>query len=1309
MSNNSLATRYNIAVESWGDSAWKNILDDPTNEYRYKVYTSNGIQDSIHHWERDYEASKVCWRVESLETDWLGIRPSNTHPVHWLREEFLQYSNIEIYPNVDPLAEAIRSCHQEGCKLYAYVTLFDEGAPISVLYIDLEPFPWQSRFQQQHPEYVVASRDGNDRQWGVLEYGYPDVGEEILRRLEYYMQNYDIDGLLIDTRTHSKPADSGDQFGFNDVVVQDFNSLYGVNILTDVRLRSSSQDYDPNNALVENWRELRGEYVTDFLRDLRAMANTYDVNIIAGIPQADHLGPPIGNIVMDWRTWVDEGLIDELIVGYITGMQLYPSYDDVTLHYLQIDDYNVINTRSLTSLATFRDFINSSDHPEIKLQYGAIGRSAGYTPNDFSSQLTYCDDLAISSANFDDVYADRPDIRPWVGTKVYTDFNDYATGNLNGQQAQTGTWVAPTDDQVQTNIVHGTGGKAITAVRSVGPAYINFGSAISQTGIEWSFWIRRASSSSQCIFMLGPNTGTVRVGFYVTTAGAINLYSGTSWVQVAGSGTVGVGQWVRLRMYVNTATGISGAFYLKDGDNEETVLSQDFSVSGTLTDMQYLVIAPQPGTGNTTYIDEMELFGVLPKLTSYQASLGGPTPFPDWIYPEQGVRVAQDFANGDMFSTFKSGPFGDDTAVDAYWTPIYAFDSNDINVPCIDPTVSCCSGRSLKVRRGSDIPSARTNITVPDGADYKLQYWVYRDDNDSAAVVSLGNDANNELLVYCDSTGSLKIYDNNSLNYIDTTLDITSRIWTRIRIAVDRSAGTYKAYLMADGQAEQSSAATAYISECNSVNTLTIIPQLPLGNVSHFDDFLLKTDYLLEQSFDKLAVGSISMGVGRTNSVNGRWRDVAFDANDPSVVSTIAHSGSNSLRLGRFETAGDGTGASCVGWVKDGICQGVGFEFSAYYYPIDFGGGVQGSWMVYLNNYYKCQSSFGLGCFMSSNGTFYVSERTDPNNQSWTSTGMRISSNQWTGVRLVVTSWDDSNGIGLYDAYLDNGTGWTLAKANIQFNSKLLYDRVNAVYIVPQTPAGTSGYIDDICLKYSPVKILHQNMDDFALGSIGSGIGHAATSGGRWRDVTSQSTEPSIVDEIDSNDPNAPIPHSGPKSLRIARWTTLGDGTASSFVGWTSLNGVPTNAKFEFSAYYYPLKIDDSNQGSWSVFINNYHKVQTSLAVGCIIDRDGVIYVFERTDPNNQSWSHSGHLIASQQWTGIKLVITDWNDGNGIGSYNFYLDEGSGWSLAKSDIKFNSNLLYDNVNAVYFIPCIPTGSMSGYIDDIDISIVPSTW
>jgi len=121
------------------------------------------------------------------------------------------------------------------------------------------------------------------------------------------------DGIYICTRTHSRPAEFADQFGFNEPIVAEYQRRYGVNIRTEPFSKS-------------RWWDLQGEYLTQLLREIRAALPGKKIAI--AIPRADHLGAPYGNMRLDWRTWVEEGLIDALVVSVYSGRFLYPDEND---------------------------------------------------------------------------------------------------------------------------------------------------------------------------------------------------------------------------------------------------------------------------------------------------------------------------------------------------------------------------------------------------------------------------------------------------------------------------------------------------------------------------------------------------------------------------------------------------------------------------------------------------------------------------------------------------------------------------------------------------------------------------------------------------------------------------------------------------------------------------------------------------------------------------------------------------------------------------------------------------------------------
>ncbi|MCD6351522.1 MAG: family 10 glycosylhydrolase, partial [Armatimonadetes bacterium] len=267
---------------------------------------------------RDYLASlarqgyqQVHWRLSAAVLREYHRRAPEKLWVPYIRRYYKLVD--ETWARFDPIEAACEDCHRLGMKVYGWLTIFDEGAPPDVLYAGSVPFPWQSKFTIEHPECVVCDRQGQ-RQRGVLEYAYRQARRYKVAQIVHYAKRYDLDGIFISTRSHSPPAQDADRFGFNEPIVQAYRRRYGRDIL--------HEDFS-----LDAWRRLRGEQVTQLLRELRA-AMPAGKRLAIGIPRGDWFGPPYGNMHIDWRTWVREGLIDELVIGEISGKGLYPSFKE---------------------------------------------------------------------------------------------------------------------------------------------------------------------------------------------------------------------------------------------------------------------------------------------------------------------------------------------------------------------------------------------------------------------------------------------------------------------------------------------------------------------------------------------------------------------------------------------------------------------------------------------------------------------------------------------------------------------------------------------------------------------------------------------------------------------------------------------------------------------------------------------------------------------------------------------------------------------------------------------------------------------
>jgi hypothetical protein len=145
----------------------------------------------------------------------------------------------------------------------------------------------------------MSRGSGRVRQHGVLSPAYSEVRKALIDRWKKMIAPTRFDGLFICFRSQSRPAEDGDQFGFNQPVRGDFQKRSGADIWCD--------DFDRRA-----WRDLLGEYITTLLEELR---HAFDRRIGVGIARGDVLGPPLGNTTLSWRDWIRRGLLDHLIVN----------------------------------------------------------------------------------------------------------------------------------------------------------------------------------------------------------------------------------------------------------------------------------------------------------------------------------------------------------------------------------------------------------------------------------------------------------------------------------------------------------------------------------------------------------------------------------------------------------------------------------------------------------------------------------------------------------------------------------------------------------------------------------------------------------------------------------------------------------------------------------------------------------------------------------------------------------------------------------------------------------------------------------
>ena len=231
------------------------------------------------------------------------------------------------------------------------------------------PWTYVMNFTEQHPEEMSTDRTRKKIHWMIREYGYPEARATKIAEFVYMAKKFGLRRFVVESRSEGSqmqdPPDNADEFGFNDIVVQDMKKRYGVDILTDPRFDSYSPTFNTLDPMVENWHKLRGEYFTQFFRELRRAMNEIDLHIQLCVSLAgDRIGPPMGNWFTYWRTWVDEGLIDAIVAP--VDFDAYPTSKQLLESYLT----DVKENRGVLPLSVYKDYIRKSRHPDIQVITG---------------------------------------------------------------------------------------------------------------------------------------------------------------------------------------------------------------------------------------------------------------------------------------------------------------------------------------------------------------------------------------------------------------------------------------------------------------------------------------------------------------------------------------------------------------------------------------------------------------------------------------------------------------------------------------------------------------------------------------------------------------------------------------------------------------------------------------------------------------------------------------------------------------------------------------------------------------------------
>lgn len=479
--------------------------------------------------------------------------------------------------------------------------LFSEGAPEEAGVAGLGrmiPWSYELAYLRDHPEALVVDRAGN-KQWMVPE--YTDAGMRAHKAAEFahLARTYHPTGILASLRSETNqlipPPDHADQYGFGPSVVAAMREKFGVDILTDARFDFRAPGFDPQAEILGHWRDLRGAGFTQLLREIRAAMRQADAQVKLGITlPGDFMGPPLGNARLDWRTWVDEGLVDLIV----TGASLEATYDPRA-------NKKGYLTHARAGLGTIsaeqlKEYIRRSAHPNIQvIQPGAPPYFETAPPT--GADGWQCDAWYDS---YHDAVAERwrqwqADIRELGAIRfIAQDFDGFepgkseAAGGLgDGRHAPNlracpGFWYTLSDGSnprpfIQANTRRGNHGNAVsltrrdlTAVHFSAPDRSQLAgqldTAITTGTATMTCWVNRPSSgNSLTIYLTGTGSYEKDVAVRIGADGGVSHARGGEWV--ASAARVRAGVWTKVTLRADLEAGQYAAELGGDGESLEVI------------------------------------------------------------------------------------------------------------------------------------------------------------------------------------------------------------------------------------------------------------------------------------------------------------------------------------------------------------------------------------------------------------------------------------------------------------------------------------------------------------------------------------------------------------------------------------------------------------------------------------------------------------------------------------------------------------------------------------------------------------------
>jgi hypothetical protein len=285
----------NIVSVSWGDHI-------SFGEGDGKLDTPEKLRRRLAVWRDELGAGAVHWRMlRSRIPGTYSAAPGYRHPSETAARG-QGWDDFEIVPAM---------AREASLSPWLYVTVWDEGWPLAPEQVRRVSYhnemhgqhvAWQSDLTRDHPQWLTVDGAGRERQLGVVSLAYPEARHAFVQRWMGLIEPTEFDGLFVCLRSQSRPADTADQFGFNEPARRDFLDRYGIDVTREA-------------FVIDAWRDLLGSYLTALIGELRVALERAGKRLAIGGARGDVVGPPLGNATLPWRDWVRLNLVDRLVIN----------------------------------------------------------------------------------------------------------------------------------------------------------------------------------------------------------------------------------------------------------------------------------------------------------------------------------------------------------------------------------------------------------------------------------------------------------------------------------------------------------------------------------------------------------------------------------------------------------------------------------------------------------------------------------------------------------------------------------------------------------------------------------------------------------------------------------------------------------------------------------------------------------------------------------------------------------------------------------------------------------------------------------